>query len=143
MIAPDANLLIYAYQSASPLHAEARRWLEDLFSNDEPVGIPMLSAYAFLRFLTDRRISPSPITYSQASSYIESWLELSHVRIIYPGDRHLRLMRELSRNVRISGSDVTDLAIAAIAIEYGAVVHTHDRDFARFQELRWHDPLAG
>jgi predicted nucleic acid-binding protein len=28
------------------------------------------------------------------------------------------------------------------AIEYGAVIHTHDRDFARFTGLRWFDPLA-
>jgi hypothetical protein len=35
-----------------------------------------------------------------------------------------------------------DAALAAIAIEHGAILHTTDRDFARFEGLRWANPLA-
>jgi predicted nucleic acid-binding protein len=34
-----------------------------------------------------------------------------------------------------------DAALAAIAIEHGATVCTTDRDFARFPQLVWTDPL--
>jgi len=38
---------------------------------------------------------------------------------------------------------VTDVQIAALAIEYGAVVHTADADFLRIPGVRWFNPLTG
>jgi predicted nucleic acid-binding protein len=43
---------------------------------------------------------------------------------------------------RASGPLVSAAEIAAITIEQGAVLHTTDRDFARFPGLRWKNPLA-
>ncbi len=43
---------------------------------------------------------------------------------------------------RASGTLVSDAQIAAITIEYGGLLHTADRDFARFQGLRWKNPLS-
>jgi len=40
-----------------------------------------------------------------------------------------------------SGPLVTDAQLAALAIEYGGVLYTTDRDFARFPGLRWENPL--
>jgi hypothetical protein len=36
-----------------------------------------------------------------------------------------------------------DAALAALAVEHGATLYTTDRDFARFTELRWTNPVAG
>jgi predicted nucleic acid-binding protein len=41
-----------------------------------------------------------------------------------------------------SGPLVSDAEIAAITIEHGGVLHTADRDFARFPGLRWKNPLT-
>jgi hypothetical protein len=35
-----------------------------------------------------------------------------------------------------------DAALAAIAIEHGATLCTTDRDFARFDGLKWENPIA-
>lgn len=40
-----------------------------------------------------------------------------------------------------SGALVSDAEIAALTIENGGVLHTADRDFARFPDLRWTNPL--
>jgi toxin-antitoxin system PIN domain toxin len=141
VIAPDANLLIYAYDPASPFHRESRAWMGGLLSSPEPVGVPLYCVQAFLRFFTNPRIAPNPLTFAQAAEIVNSWLELPHVRILYPGDRHWLLLQQLAQQVRLSGPQITDAAIAAIAIEYGAVVHSNDRDFARFRGLRWTNPL--
>jgi uncharacterized protein len=143
VIAPDANLLIYAYDAASPFHRASRSWVEGLLSSPEAVGLPILSIHAFLRFSTDPRIVPNPRTFGQAAEIVDSWLALAHVRILYPGDEHWLLLQRLAEQVRLRGGQITDAAIAAIAIEYGAVVHTNDRDFARFPGLRWVNPLEG
>ena len=43
---------------------------------------------------------------------------------------------------RAAGPLVSDAQIAALTIEYGGVLHTTDRDFARFPGLRWKNPLS-
>ncbi len=141
MIAPDVNLLIYSYSPESPFYKASRFWMSEVFSGSEPVGIPLFCVHGFLRFVTNARIAHSPLTFAQASAIVNTWLALPQVRILYPGDRHWELLQRLSEQVRLSGGQITDAAIAAIAIEYGAVVHTNDRDFARFPGLRWVNPL--
>jgi predicted nucleic acid-binding protein len=41
----------------------------------------------------------------------------------------------------VRGKLTTDAALAALTIEYGGVLYTNDRDFARFPGLRWVNPL--
>ena len=41
----------------------------------------------------------------------------------------------------VSSNDVPDVYHAALAIERGLTLATHDHGFARFAGLRWTDPL--
>lgn len=142
MICPDANLLIFSYDPVSPFHLRARKWLEELLSSSEAVGVPNLSVYAFLRYVTNPTRLKRPLRFAEAADLVNTWLALPNVRILYPGDRHWLLFQQICAPVRLAGNVLTDAAIAALAIEYGGIVHTHDRDFARFPGLRWHNPLA-
>jgi toxin-antitoxin system PIN domain toxin len=141
MIAPDANLLIYAYQPSTPFYPGARAWLQDILSAREPVGIPVLCLHAFLRFVTNPRIVQKPLALPEAMALADTWLALAHVSILHPGNRHWSILDQLAKGVRLGGAQITDAAIAAIAIEYGATVHSNDRNFARFPGLRWLNPL--
>ena len=141
MIVPDANLLIYANHVTSTFHRPSRVWLETTLASDEAVGLPPPCIYAFLRFMTNPKIHPKPPTFKVVAEIVDSWLVLPNVRILYPGDRHWELMKQLGADSRAAGNFVTDVAIAAIALEYSATVHTNDRDFARFPGVRWHMPL--
>jgi uncharacterized protein len=141
MIVPDANLLIYAYSPQDPFHAASRRWLEAILSGTEPVGIPSISVHAFMRVHTDLR-GRAPVTFQQAAKTVDTWLALHHVRVLYPGDRHWLLFQQLASQARLTGTNLTDAAIAAIAQEHGGTVHTNDGDFARFPNLSWHNPLT-
>jgi hypothetical protein len=69
-------------------------------------------------------------------------LERSVARIVEPGDRHWEILTRLMRDGQALGPLLTDAAPAALAIEHGATLHTTDRDFARFAELRWTNPIA-
>jgi len=42
MIIPDINLLLYAYDAASPFHAKAVAWWQACLSGEEPVGLPQV-----------------------------------------------------------------------------------------------------
>jgi toxin-antitoxin system PIN domain toxin len=141
MIAPDANLLIYAYTPGSPYHAASLAWWEAALSGEEPVGIPLLSIYAFLRIVTNPNLPRGSVGIETALAAVDSWVALSHVRLLVPAERHWILLRNLANQVSLRGTQVNDATIAAVAIEYGATIYTNDRDFARFPGLRWTNPL--
>ena len=42
---------------------------------------------------------------------------------------------------QITGNLVPDAQLAALAIEHGLTVCSADTDFARFDEVRWENPL--
>jgi uncharacterized protein len=49
----------------------------------------------------------------------------------------------LVESYQLRGPILADAHLAALAIEHGLVVHSADSDFARFDEIRWDNPLAG
>ncbi|MDQ3281293.1 MAG: PIN domain-containing protein [Acidobacteriota bacterium] len=142
MIVVDANILIYAYNTAVEQHATARRWLEDAFSGEQRVALPWSVIHAFLRVTTNEKILPSPLSIQSAVSIVEDWRAVTNVRIIQRGPRYWQIMRELLIHANARGNLVTDVDVAAITIENDATLYTNDRDFARFPGLRTINPLA-
>jgi uncharacterized protein len=138
----DANVLIYAYDSGSAFHAKARAWVEDTFSGTEAVGIPWHAITAFLRIMTNKRLPGERFTLEQACQIVDGWFTQQNVRALAPGEHHWRLLRSLLIDGQAPGALANDAQIAALTIEYGGVLHTADRDFARFPGLRSTNPLA-
>ena len=141
MIVVDSNLLIYAYDTESAHHAKSRGWLEKTFSGAEIVGLPWQTVSAFLRVVTNRRLPRSYRPVEEALQTVEEWLAQPNVRVLTPGDGHWALLRRIIVEANASGPLVSDAELAALTIEYGGVLHTADRDFARFPGLRWTNPL--
>lgn len=141
MIIPDANLLLYAYDSASPFHKSAARWWAGLLSGIEPVGLCPVVIFAFLRLATHGKVFDHPLTAGEAGERIASWLARPNVRLLVAGPGHVETVCRLLAKAGTAGNLVTDAQIAALALEYGAVVHTADTDFVRFSGLDWQNPL--
>ena len=78
----------------------------------------------------------------EVSRTVDEWLEQPNVRVLTPGDDHWLLLRRMIVEGQASGPLVSDAQLAALTIEYGGVLHTTDRDFARFPGLRWKNPLS-
>lgn len=141
MIIPDANLLLYAYDSESPFHREAALWWSDLLSAPEPVGLCPVVVFAFLRLATNTKVFDRPMSVTEANDAIASWLARPNVRLLVAGPTHLEAVCKLLLKAGTAGNLVTDAQIAALAQEYGATVHSADTDFARFKGLTWENPL--
>jgi len=138
----DANILVYAYDSASPQHAKARAWIERTFSETELVGLPWQSVSAFLRITTNPRLPGERFTLDEAVSIVDQWLGQPMVRLLSPSDDHWVFFRRLIREGQVIGAMMSDAHVAALTIEHGGVLHTTDRDFARFPGLRWTNPMS-
>lgn len=141
MIVPDANLLLYAYDSESPFHPAASRWWASLLSGVEPVGLCPVVVFAFLRLATHAKVFEQPMTVSEASECVASWLARPNVRLLVAGPGHVESVCRLLAKAGTGGNLVTDAQIAALAVEYGATVHSADTDFARLGGLSWKNPL--
>jgi uncharacterized protein len=143
MILPDANLLLYAYDRESPFHREASRWWAALLSGAEPVGLCPVVVFAFLRLSTNAKVFERPMTVGEAGECISAWLERPNVRLLVAGPGHVESVCRLLAKAGTGGNLVTDAQIAALALEYGATVHTADTDFARLAGVSWKNPLMG
>jgi uncharacterized protein len=138
----DANLLLYAYDKSSTAHARSRRWLEAALSGERPVGLAWVTLLAFLRISTNPRAVARPLSLAEASAIVSSWLEQPCVTLPAPGPRHWEILQKAMRGAQAKGPLVTDAHLAALAIEHGAELASADRDFARFEGLRYLNPLA-
>jgi toxin-antitoxin system PIN domain toxin len=141
VIVPDANLLLYAYDSESPFHAAASRWWAALLSGVEPVGLCPVVVFAFLRLSTHGKVFDRPLTVGEAAECIASWLARPNARLLVAGPGHIEAVTRLLTKAGTAGNLVTDAQIAALALEYGATVHTADTDFARLTGVSWKNPL--
>ena len=142
MILIDANILLYAYSPRSAHHDASRLWFEGVLRGPGLVRIAWVTTWAFMRITTNARVFEKPLATREAEAIVDSWFERPHVGILEPGERHWETLTKLVRDGQASGPLVMDAVLAAIAIEHGAVLHTTDRDFTRFEGLEWTNPLA-
>ena len=143
MIVPDINLLLYAYDSASPFHSKATAWWQACLSGTEPVGLAPVVAFGVVRIGTNSRVFHNPLTPMEAAEHVRSWQSQPVVQILEPQADHVAHVLKLLETLGTAGNLVTDAQLAALAIEHGAVLHTADSDFLRFRGLRWLNPITG
>ena len=141
MILLDANLLIYSHVSSFPQHAQARSWLDAQLSGGGPVGLPWASLLAFLRIVTNPRVFEHPESMAAAWRQVTTWLDVDAVWIPEPAEQHRDVLGSLLNAVGVQANLVPDAHLAALAIEHGLLLCSTDGDFARFPNLRWHNPL--
>jgi toxin-antitoxin system PIN domain toxin len=141
MILVDANLLLHAYNPRSAEHDRARVWLEASLSGTALVRFAWFTLWAFIRISTNPRVFERPLTITEAQEIVSAWLGQPATGVLEPGERHWSILQRLAVDGQAAGPLVTDAAVAAIAIEHGATLCTTDRDFARFGELSWMNPL--
>jgi len=142
MIVPDANLLLYAYDSDSPFHERARAWLQECLSGREPVGFTHPTLFAFIRIATSSKVYANPMTLAEAAEHVRSWLARRVSQILQASADHAeQVIVLLQAGGGTAGNLVTDAQIAALALAYRAVIHTADRDFLRFPGVRSRFPL--
>lgn len=138
----DANLLLYAVDADSPFHPAAHDWLSAALNGERRVGLPWQSLVAFVRISTHPRASENPLEPAQAWEHVREWLSSELAWIPVQTARHADVLGGLVRTYHLRGNLIADAHLAALAIEHGVGVASADTDFARFAEVRWHNPLA-
>lgn len=137
----DLNLLLHAFDEASPRHAQARPWVAEALSGTETVALPWTVLLGFVRLSTRAAIFTDPLSVDEAFEVVDGWLSQPAATVVQETPRHLAVLRQLLAPLGTAGNLTTDAHLAALAIEHGAELFSCDADFSRFPGLRWTDPL--
>lgn len=141
MILLDANLLVYAHAASFGEHERARTWLDERIAGASPVGMPWESLLAFVRLVSNPRVFERPLAVAEAWAQVEGWLSCPTVWVPEPTERHRELLAGFLRGPGLRANHVPDAHLAAIAVGHGLVLCSTDADFARFEGLRFENPL--
>lgn len=138
----DANVLLYAVDEDAPQHEAARTSLDAALNGTETVILPWVSVLAFVRLITNPRVYEQALDPEIALDVVERWLAHPAVITDVPDSNHSSRLREMLRATGRGGNLVTDGHLAALSVQYGAVVLSFDNDFARFPGVRWERPAS-
>lgn len=141
MTLADVNVLVCAFRPGSQYHSECRRWLDSIINGEAAFGMSPEVLGSAVRILTNRRIFRQPDPLDKVLAYTNTVLEQPHCLIVRPGARHWGIFCGLCRETGAAGGRVPDAWFAALAIESGSEWITLDRDFRRFDGLRWRTPF--
>jgi toxin-antitoxin system PIN domain toxin len=141
VILVDVNVLVYAFRRDAVRHTEYNKWLNDRVRAREPFGVAEIVFSSVVRVLTHPRIFNPPEPTEKAFAFLDAIRVQHNCVLISPGKRHWEIFRGLCEHAGAKGNLVPDAYLAALAIEHGCELITTDRDFARFDGLRWRHPL--
>ena len=106
------------------------------------MGLPWVTAWAFVRISTNPRLNEHPLRAEEAISVIGELRAHPSVMMVNPGRRHEEVLLEQMRCAQVKGRETTGAVLASLAIEYGSTLASTDGGFRRFPDLHWVNPLA-
>ncbi len=138
----DANVLLYASNTADPAHPRARELVGRLAGGPDLVYLFWPTIMAYLRIATHPAILPDPLSLTEASANITSLLRRAHVRT--PGETSgFWDLFSATAGAGARGGDVPDAHVAALMRQHGVrVIYTRDRDFRRYDGIEARDPFT-
>lgn len=138
----DANVLVYASNSADPLNERAETLLRRLAAGPEIVYLFWPTLLGYLRIVTHPAVLPHPLAPGDAMRNVEALLDRPHVRSPGELDGFWPLFRAAA-GTQARGNDVPDAHVAALMRQHGVrLIYTRDRDFRRFDGIEARDPFA-
>lgn len=142
MIVPDVNVLVHAMDSGSAQHDKAWAWWYSALHGDEHIGFAWPVLMGYVRITTHPRIMVDPQSVADALRDVRAWTGSPIARMIGPGPEHVHVIERLVASAGAWGNLIPDAHLAAIAVENGGTIYSQDADFARFDGVRWINPLT-
>ncbi|MEB3024083.1 type II toxin-antitoxin system VapC family toxin [[Mycobacterium] crassicus] len=135
----DANVLLYAVNTAAEHHDASVRWLDRALSGADTVGFAWVPLLAFVRLSTKEGLFPNPLRPEDAMSRVADWTTASTAVIVNPTARHADVLTEMLSRTGSGANLVNDGHLAALAFEHRGQIVSYDTDFKRFG-VGWNQP---
>ncbi|MEV0378360.1 type II toxin-antitoxin system VapC family toxin [Nonomuraea sp. NPDC050643] len=141
MLLADVNVLVNAFRHESTSHERCHAAIDEMVNGDSGYAVSDFVVNGFIRMVTNPRIYKDPDTLERALAFADSYRNQPHATVVTAETRHWEIFTRLSRQAGATAKLVPDAYLAALAIEHGCEFVTCDKDFSRFQGLRWRSPL--
>lgn len=141
MLLADINVLVNAFRPEATEHERCHAFVEEMINGESSYAVSDFVVNGFVRLVTNRRIYKDPDPLDRALIFAETYRNQPHAAVVSGEKRHWEIFTRLSREAGASGNLIPDAYLAALAIEHGCEFVTCDKDFARFEGLRWRSPL--
>lgn len=139
----DVNILLYASDESSALHAKAVDLLDRLARGPDLLYLFWPVVMGYLRMATHSAIFPRPLPVEIAAGNVGQLLGLPHTRAVGEGDDFWRVYAAVTAGTVVRGDLVSDAHLVALMTENGVgTLWSHDRDFRKFEGVRVRDPFA-
>jgi len=138
MILVDTNILLYAVNKDSVLHAKANEALENLVNSGENWALSWGIIYEFLRVATHPRVFPKPLTFDRAWTFVTELTNCSSCSLLGETPLHREMVETCRKEVgQLQGNLLHDFHQAVLMREH-VVIHvlTCDTDFRLFKWVR-------
>lgn len=138
----DVNVLVCALHGGMPQHAACKAWLDrNLAGHPQSVALPWPTVLGFLRLVTSPKVFPGgALSVADAWQRAQRWMDAPAAWTPEPGPRHRWFLAELIDLAQPTNKKVSDLHLAALAMENGLAVVSVDAGFGRLPGVRWVNP---
>ena len=136
----DVNVLIAAHRVEHPHHAAIRGWFDAFDATGEAFSTTETAAVGFVRLVTSRRVVDPPTRPADAFAFLRALIERPTYLPLRSSLSRLDVFGHQVEGYQAFGDLVPDAHLAAAAVAHGATVVSMDRDFARFDNVRWERP---
>lgn len=139
----DTNVLLYASDRDSPLHARAVRLIDEAAMGPEIVYLFWPTIMGYLRIATHPAVFARPLSHADARSNVEALLDLPHVQVGSESEAFWRRFTDIADDVTPAGNLIPDAHLVALMLEHGVrTILTRDRDYRKFRGITVRDPFA-
>jgi toxin-antitoxin system PIN domain toxin len=97
VLAPDVNVLVYAFREDLTEHERCRRWLEGVVGGEAAFGLFDLVLSGFLRVVTHPRVFKTPAPLGTALEFADVLRTRPNCVLVQPGVRHWGIFERLCR----------------------------------------------
>lgn len=136
MILWDVNILVYAFRTDSPLHAQARQHLEEVITSAQSFLVNSGVMASFLRLVTNPRIFVQPSNIGEAWEFIDALFGQPSAVEVSVDPMTLGIFKHITLVNQSGGNSIPDDLLAAIAMRNDAVLFTADSGFQKYQGLQ-------
>ncbi len=138
----DANLLLYASNTAAPEHEVALGFLNRRAEDPDLLCLTWPALMAYQRIATHPSIFQRPLDPATAWQNVRSLLSLPRTRLIREEESFAVDYEAVAKSAGVRGNLVPDAHIATILRQHGVGrIYTADTDFRKFEFLEVINPL--
>ena len=145
MDALDTNLLVYAHNTASSFHSQAKAFIEKVMNARDAEGqlsvcIPAQVLMEFLNVITRQQLE-APLSLTDATQIVQDYLDTGII-ILYPKSTQLNTLLDLLKSVT-TRKKIFDVALVATLKDQGisGLYTVNTKDFEEFEFLEIKNPL--